>query len=153
MNTQKSTIFAIVMGVLLGMNTVTSFANHKTTGSNLLIKGTELRFATYVKDELPKFASKSSWTSIEQLVTTYNQSASQLCGISATEKVTFDKAVKQLHKKLNRRDVTAKQWASSLEATTQQVRFIWGFDLDSLTPVFEDVPPPAVLNLATPSAL
>jgi hypothetical protein len=155
MNTQKSIIFAGVIGVLLGISTGSSFAAKATyTSADLLIKGTNQEFTAYVKEEFPKFASKEGWKSIEQFVTVYNESASKLTDVAPAQKEGFEKAVRQLNKKLSRRSVEAKQWATRLEATSKQIRFISNFDLDSLTPVIEEVSVPSSLfKNTTPSTL
>lgn len=142
--TKKSFIFAAVLGVILSANPSVSFSDNVQTDSSkaqVLARGSEVQFSSYVKENLPKFSKKADWRVIDQIVTLYNQSPSKLLNTSKADQMAFNEAVEVLNTKLNRqKDEVADQWSRDLRKTVQQIRFIWNFDIDSLTPVIIEVP-------------
>lgn len=148
MNTKKkSIIFAAVLGVILSANPMASYSYSLNADSNiqaeLLAGGHEVEFSSFVKDNLTKYSQKADWAHVEKIVTQYNQNPSQLHNLSANDKLTFEKAVKTLNKRLVRlNDQKGQEWASDLNSTAKQIRFIWNFDLESLTPGFIETPLP-----------
>jgi len=143
--TKKSFIFAAVLGVILSANPSVSFSEHVANDSSakaqVLARGSEIEFSTYIKENLPKFSKKADWQVIERIVTLYSQSPSKLLNTTQDDKNAFNEAVKSLNTKLNRqKDEQAEQWSRDLQKTVQQIQFIWNFDIDSLTPVFIETP-------------
>ncbi len=142
--TKKSFIFAAVLGVILSANPTVSFSysiQNDSSKAQVLARGSEIQFSTYVKGNLPKFSKKADWLVIDQIVTLYNQSPSKLLNTNKADQMAFNEAVKSLNTKLNRqKDEVADQWSRDLRKTVQQIQFIWKFDIDSLTPVIIETP-------------
>ncbi|WP_373511306.1 hypothetical protein [Persicitalea sp.] len=140
-----SFIFAGVLGVILSANPVDSFSyNTKVDTSakaQLLHKGTEVQFSSYVQENLTRFSKKGEWNDIEKIVTTYSQSPSKLLNTTRADQQAFTAAAKLLTKKLNRRKgEDADQWSRNLTKTVDNIQVIWNFDLDSLTPQVIETP-------------
>jgi hypothetical protein len=143
-STKKSFIFAAVLGVILSANPSVSFSKdvqNDSSKAQVLARGSEIQFSSYVKENLPKFSKKADWLVVDQIVTLYNQSPSKLMNTTKADQMAFLEAVKSLNTKLNRqKDEQADQWSRDLRKTVQQIQFIWNFDIDSLTPVFIETP-------------
>ncbi|MPR35783.1 hypothetical protein [Salmonirosea aquatica] len=144
-STKKSFIFAAVLGVILGANPSVSFSesvpNDSSAKAQVLARGSEVEFSTYVKENLPKFSGKADWLIVDKIVTLYSLSPSKLLNTTKADQKAFNEAVKSLNTKLNRqKDEQANQWSRDLQKTVQQIQFIWNFDIDSLTPVFIETP-------------
>lgn len=143
-STKKSFIFAAVLGVVLSANPTVSFSGNIQNDSSkaqVLARGSEIQFSTYVKENLPKFSKKADWLVVDRIVTLYNQSPSKLLNTNQADQLAFNEAVKSLNTKLNRqKGEEADQWARDLRKTVQQIQFIWKFDINSLTPVNTETP-------------
>ncbi len=143
-STKKRFIFAAVLGVILSANPSISFSKNIQNDSSkaqVLARGSEIQFSTYVKENLPRFSKKADWLVVDKIVTLYNQSPSKLLNTTQADQMAFNEAVKSLNTKLNRqKDEEADQWSRDLRKTVQQIQFIWNFDIDSLTPVIIETP-------------
>ncbi len=140
-----SFIFAGVLGVILSASPVDSFSYNTNADTSakaqLLHKGTEVQFSSYVEENLSRFSKKEEWKAVEKIVTTYSQSPSKLLSSSVADKKAFTVAAKSLSKKLNRqKGEEAEQWSRNLTKTVNNIQVIWNFDLDSLTPVVIETP-------------
>jgi hypothetical protein len=144
MNTaKKSFIFATVLGVILLASPKESFSEavRNDSSAQVLAKGTEKEFSKFVNDNFERYSRKTEWSVVENIVTLYNQSPSKLLSTPEADRKAFDEAVKSLLTKLNRsRNEQARQWSRDLSKTTQQIKFIWNFDIDSLTPIVFETP-------------
>ena len=140
-----SFIFAAVLGVVLSASPAVSFS-YGTEAANrneaqLLRKGTEVQFSSYVREHLSRFSKKEDWNKVERIVTLYSQSPSKLLSTNAAQQQEFLKAAQSLTKKLNRRKgEEADQWSRNLTKTVANIRVIWNFDLGSLTPAAIETP-------------
>lgn len=153
-STKRSFIFAAVLGVILSANPSVSFSDsiqNDSSKAQVLARGSEIQFSTYVKENLPKFSKKADWLVVDKIVTLYNQSPSKLLNTNKADQKAFNEAVKSLNTKLNRQnDEEADQWSRDLRKTAQQIQFIWNFDINSLTPVIIETPAyvaPATANI------
>ncbi|GHB72469.1 hypothetical protein [Persicitalea jodogahamensis] len=146
MNSSKiSFIFAGVLGVILSASPVDSFSYNTNADTSakaqLLHKGTEVQFSSYIQENLTRFSKKDEWKTVEKIVTTYSQSPSKLLSSSVADQQAFTVAAKTLAKKLNRqKDEKAEQWSRNLTKTVNNIQVIWNFDLDSLTPKAIETP-------------
>ncbi len=140
-----SFIFAGVLGVILSASPVVSFSyNTKVDTSakaQLLHKGTEVQFSSYVQENLSRFSKKDEWNNVEKIVTVYSQSPSKLLNTSVADQKAFAAAAQSLTKKLNRqKGEEADQWSRNLTKTVKNIQVIWNFDIDSLAPVVIETP-------------
>ncbi len=138
-----SFIFAGVLGVILSASPIDSFSNNTKADTNaqLLRKGTEVQFSSYVQENLKRFTKKDEWNNVEKIVTLYSQSPSTLLNTTLADQRAFTAAAKSLTKKLNRqKGEEAEQWSKNLTKTVKNIQVIWNFDLDSLTPTVIETP-------------
>ena len=140
-----SFIFAGVLGIILSASPIDSFSNNTKVDTSakaqLLRKGTEVQFSSYVQENLTRFSKKKEWNNIEKIVTLYSQSPSELLNTSAADQKVFTDAAQSLTKKLNRqKGEQADQWSRNLTKTVKNIQVIWNFDLESLTPVVIETP-------------
>ena len=143
---RKSFIFAFVFGAVLMLTSETGVAKATSdkgkTAPRVLVHGTEKQFAAYIKSEFPTFAQNGRWGVIEKMVTLYNEQPSALRKIKASEQQVFNEAVQELNAQLTSRNtLEAQQWLLDLDKTAKAIRFVWNFDLDSLTPIVTEVLP------------
>jgi len=144
-SSNNSFIFAGVLGVILSASPVVSFSYSTKVDTSaraqLLHKGTEVEFSSYVEENLTRFSKKDEWDNVEKVVTLYSQSPSKLLSTPRTDQQAFTEAAKSLSKKLNRqKGEDADQWSRNLSKTVKNIQVIWNFDLDSLTPVIIETP-------------
>ncbi|HEV7347022.1 hypothetical protein [Telluribacter sp.] len=143
---RKNVIFALVFGVVLGAAPVKGYSDSLSRDSNtkayVIANGSQKEFVGFIKEELTAFSRLESWNVIETVVGYYGEKPSRLMSVPVEQREAFNKAVSKLSNKLQRRkDAEAQQWKRNLDKTANSIRFIWNFDLNSLTPVTSEIPP------------
>jgi hypothetical protein len=128
----------IFASLVLGLGLVTSQADAATTividdspaakkpASAMLVNGSEKQFASYVEQNVNRFARNTNWQNFMSVVSLYNQNPAAVLTISATDRVKFNEAIAQVNTQLaKQKNAEASRWMNQADLTARMINFIW----------------------------
>ena len=128
----------IFASLVLGLGLVTSQADAATTividdspaakkpASAMLVNGSEKQFASYIEQNVNRFARNTNWQNFMSVVSLYNQSPAAVLTISPADRVKFNEAITQVNTQLaKQKTVEASRWMNQADLTARMINFIW----------------------------
>ena len=128
----------IFASLVLGLGVMTYQANAATTtntddspaatkpASAMLVNGSQKQFASYVEQNVAKFAHTTNWQNFMSVVSLYNQSPSAVLNISPADRTKFNDAIAQIKIQLvKQNNADASRWMNQADHTARMINFLW----------------------------
>lgn len=132
--------------MILGLGLAISQANAATTividdspaakkpASAMLVNGSEKQFASYVEQNVARFAHNTNWQNFMSVVSLYNQNPAAVLTISPADRAKFNVAIAYVNTQLaKQKNAEANRWMNQADLTARMINFIW----DANQPVSE----------------
>ncbi|WP_080241027.1 hypothetical protein [Spirosoma rigui] len=98
----------------------------KKPASAMLVNGSEKQFASYIEQNVNRFARNTNWQNFMSVVSLYNQNPAAVLTISPADRVKFNEAIAQVNTQLaKQKNVEASRWMNQADLTARMINFIW----------------------------
>lgn len=128
----------IFASAVLGLGLAISQANAATTillddspaakkpASAMLVNGSEKRFASYVEQNVNRFARNTNWQNFMSVVSLYNQNPAAVLTVSPADRAKFNEAIAQVNTQLaKQKNAEASGWMNQADLTARMINFLW----------------------------
>lgn len=128
----------IFASAVLGLGLAISQANAATTillddspaakkpASAMLVNGSEKRFASYIEQNVNRFAHNTNWQDFMSVVSLYNQNPAAVLTISPADRAKFNEAIAQINAQLTeQKNAEATRWMKQADLTARMINFLW----------------------------
>lgn len=128
----------IFASVILGLGLSISQANAATTividdspaakkpASAMLVNGSEKRFASYIEQNVNRFAHNTNWQEFMSVISLYNQNPAAVLTISTADRAKFNESVAQVDTQLaKQKNAEASRWMKQADLTARMINFLW----------------------------
>lgn len=128
----------IFASLILGLGLMTSQANAATTtntddspaatkpASAMLVNGSQKLFASYVEQNVAKFAHTTNWQNFMSVVSLYNQNPAAVLTISPADRAKFNEATAQVNTQLvKQKNAESSRWMNQAAYTARMINFLW----------------------------
>jgi len=135
----------IFASLVLGLGLTISQADAATTviddspaakkpTSAMLVNGSEKQFASYIEQNVNRFARNTNWQNFMSVVSLYNQHPAAVLNLSPANRVKFNEATAQVNTQLaKQKNAEASRWMEQADLTARVINFLW----DANKPVTE----------------
>ncbi|GAB4017583.1 hypothetical protein [Spirosoma koreense] len=131
----------IFASVILGLGLATTQANAATTtntddspaatkpASAMLVNDSQKQFASYVGQNINKFAQTTNWQNFMSVVSLYNQHPAAVLSLSPADRAKFNEATTQVTNILaKQKNAEAIRWTNQADHTARMINFLWNAD-------------------------
>ena len=131
----------IFASLILGLGLAATQANAATTNhddspaankpaSTMLVNGSQKLFASYVEQNIAKFATTTNWQNFMSVISLYNQNPTAVLTISPANRAKFNEGTAQVINKLTKQNnAEAKNWLAQVDHTSRMINFLWNVNL------------------------
>lgn len=98
----------------------------KKPASAMLVNGSEKQFASYIGQNVNRFARNTNWQNFMSVISLYNQHPAAVLTISPADRVKFNEAIAQVNTQLaKQKNVEASRWMNQADLTARMINFLW----------------------------
>lgn len=128
----------IFASLILGLGLTAFKANAATTintddspaankpASAMLVNGSQKLFASYVEQNIAKFAHTTNWQNFMSIISLYNENPAAVLNISSADRAKFNEAAAQLNNQLvKQKNADASRWTNQAGYTARMINFLW----------------------------